>query len=490
MGLKLPGQRLDKETMEWIALAVLATLYVVLAVTARRNARQAAVSVAASEYAALHDHVTELPNRVLFHDRVHQATRAAARDGAGFAVLMIDLDRFKVINDTLGHHNGDLLLCTVGARLSETLRAGDSVARLGGDEFAVLVTDIHSTEDAVEASARVRKAIAERLELEEIGVEVEASVGIALFPAHGDDPETLLQHADIAMYVAKQAHSGYAIFEDDHDGAARENLELIADLRRGIEDDELVLHFQPKARLTDGTIAGVEALVRWDHSQRGFLYPDAFIALAENTGLIRELTLHVLDRALAQTRAWMDAGLDLTMAVNVSTRNLLDLTLPDQVEALLETHGVPAHKLELEITETTIMADPPRAKAVLARLSQLGLSLAVDDFGTGYTSLGWLRDLPVTTLKIDKSFVMPMGTSDGDAKIVRSIVQLGSSLGLKIVAEGVEDEGSYAALRELGCDLAQGYYLSKPQPVDRLEAWLRTTASTSAGGGLSAELTA
>lgn len=303
-------------------------------------------------------------------------------------------------------------------------------------------------------------------------------MGIALFPAHGDDPETLLQHADIAMYIAKQAHSGYAIYDDTDASASRENLALIADLRRGIEDDELVLHYQPKARLADGTVAGVEALVRWDHPERGFLYPDAFIALAENTGLIRELTLHVLDRALAQTRVWLDAGHDLTMAVNVSTRNLLDLTLPDQVEALLETHRVPAHKLELEITETTIMADPPRAKAVLARLSQLGPSLAVDDFGTGYTSLGWLRDLPLTTLKIDKSFVMPMATSDGDAKIVRSIVQLGSSLGLKIVAEGVEDEASYQALRALGCDLAQGYHLSKPQPADRLEAWLsRTTAS-------------
>ncbi|MDA0184980.1 bifunctional diguanylate cyclase/phosphodiesterase [Solirubrobacter phytolaccae] len=476
--------------MEWIALAVLATLYVVLAVTARRNARRAAGSVAASEYAALHDHVTELPNRVLFHDRVHQATRAAARDGEGFAVFVVDLDRFKVINDTLGHHNGDLLLCTVGARLTETLRAGDSIARLGGDEFAVLVTGVRSTEDAVEASARVRAAIAGRIELEEIGVEVEASVGIALFPAHGDDPEALLQHADIAMYVAKQAHSGYAIYDDGDTGASRENLALIADLRRGIEDDELVLHYQPKANLATGRTAGVEALVRWDHSERGFLYPDAFIALAENTGLIRELTLHVLDRALAQTRAWMDAGLDLHMAVNVSTRNLLDLTLPDQVEALLETHGVPADRLELEITETTIMADPPRAKAVLARLSQLGLSLAVDDFGTGYTSLGWLRDLPVTTLKIDKSFVMPLATSDGDAKIVRSIVQLGSSLGLQVVAEGVEDQASWDILRDLGCDLAQGYHLSKPQPVERLEAFLRTTDSTSVTGGLSAELTA
>ncbi len=470
--------------------AVLSLLYVMLAGWAVRASRRTRVHAAASEYAALHDHVTELPNRVLFHDRVHQATKLAAREGATLAVLMIDLDRFKEINDTLGHHNGDLLLCTVGARLTETLRAGDSVARLGGDEFAVLITDVRDREAAVEATARVRAAIAQRLELEGIGVEVEASVGIALYPEHGEDPETLLQHADVAMYTAKRAHSGHALYDDGVDRYSRANLELIADLRRGIDDEELVLHFQPKADLATGRVVGVEALVRWDHPERGFLYPDAFIPMAENTGLIRPLTLHVLDRALAQTRVWMQQGLDLTMAVNVSTRNLLDLTLPDEVETLLELHSVPASKLELEITETTIMADPPRAKAVLARLAAMGISLAVDDFGTGYTSLSWLRDLPLTTLKIDKSFVMRMATDEGDAKIVHSTVQLGCSLGLKVVAEGVEDEASWEQLVALGCNLAQGYYLSRPQPVEPLTEWLRTAARTSATSGLSAELTA
>ncbi len=293
----------------------------------------------ASEHAALHDHVTELPNRVLFHDRVHQATNRAAREGRAVAVLMIDLDRFKEINDTLGHHNGDLLLCTIGERLTATLRASDSVARLGGDEFAVLLTDIGGTEDALDAATRVRAAISERLELEDIGVEIEASVGIALYPEHGEDPETLLQHADVAMYTAKRAHSGQALYDGTTDAYSRENLELIADLRRAIDEDELVLHFQPKADLASGTAVGVEALVRWQHPERGFLYPDAFIALAENTGLIRPLTLHVLHKALAQTRAWNDQGLVLDMAVNVSTRNLLDLTLPDEVQRLLELHG-------------------------------------------------------------------------------------------------------------------------------------------------------
>jgi diguanylate cyclase (GGDEF)-like protein len=474
----------------WIALIVLALLYGVLALRWRRASRRLHIQAAASERAALHDHVTELPNRVLFHDRVHQASKLAARNGSGLAVLMIDLDRFKEINDTLGHHNGDLLLCTVGHRLTETLRASDSVARLGGDEFAILVTGIGGVEDALDAAARVRAAISQRLELEGIGVEVDASVGIALYPEHGEDPETLLQHADVAMYTAKRAHSGHAVYDGAVDQYSRENLEQIADLRRAIDDGELVLHFQPKADLQTGVTVGVEALVRWDHPERGFLYPDAFIGLAENTGLIRPLTLHVLDQALEQTRAWNDAGLPLNMAVNVSTRNLLDLTLPDEVERLLELHGVPAQQLELEITETTIMADPPRAKAVLARLAALGVGLAVDDFGTGYTSLSWLRDLPLTTLKIDKSFVMKMASVEGDALIVRSTVQLGSSLGLKVVAEGVEDAASWGELRALGCDLAQGYYFSRPQAEPVLTPWLRTAASTSGTGGLSAELTA
>ncbi len=451
--------------MVWIVLGVLAVLYVLLA---RRASARLRAQAAANEHAALHDPVTELPNRVLFHERVHRAIA----DGPA-SVLMIDLDRFKEINDTLGHHNGDLLLCMVGARLA---READCVARLGGDEFAVLVTG-----DPIDAAARIRAAISERLELEGIGVEVEASVGIATYPEHGDDPETLLQRADAAMYAAKRARSGSAVYRDGF-GYSRENLELIADLRRALDDDEIVVYFQPKAALTTGRVVAVEALVRWQHPERGLVFPDAFIPLAENTGLMRPLTHHVLDRALAQCRAW---DLEYGVSVNVSTRNLLDPTLPETVDALLERHGVPADRLELEITETTIMADPAGAKAVLARLRAMGVGLAVDDFGTGYTSLGWLRELPVTTLKIDKSFVM-----DFDSVIVASIVQLGRSLGLQVVAEGVEDSESWEALRALGCDLVQGYHLSRPQPEAVLTPWLRTAASTVATGGLSPELSA
>ena len=453
----------------WLAAVIaLTVLYASLLSAVTRGARRARLQAVANEHAALHDPVTELPNRVLFHDRIHQAIARAGRDGTGVAVMMLDLDRFKEINDTLGHHNGDLLLCMLGVRLTAAVRASDSVARLGGDEFAVLV----DADGALETAARLRAAISERAELAGIGVEPEASVGIALSPHHAADPEELLRRADVAMYAAKRAHSGVAVYSEEIETYSLERLELIADLRGAIEAGEIVLHFQPTARLDDGRVVGVEALARWDHPERGFLYPDAFIPAAELTGLMRPLTFHVLDVALAQCARWREQGHALGVSVNVSTRNLLDLTLPDIVSELLDVHGVPPEQLELEITETTIMADPPRVKAVLARLAALGVTLAVDDFGTGYTSLAWLRELPLTTLKIDKSFVLNMGCDEGHAVIVRSTVQLGRSLGLRVIAEGVEERECWNELRALGCDVAQGYLLSRPQPADALCGWL------------------
>jgi diguanylate cyclase (GGDEF)-like protein len=453
----------------WIAaVGALTAMYATLLAAVTRGARRARLQAAATEHAALHDPVTELPNRVLFHDRVHQAIARAGRDGTGLAVMMLDLDRFKEVNDTLGHHNGDLLLCMLGARLTAAVRASDSVARLGGDEFAVLV----DADDALETAARLRAAITERAELAGVGVEPEASVGIALYPHHAADPEELLRRADVAMYASKRAHSGVAIYSEEIETYSLERLELIADLRGAIEAGDIVVHFQPTATLADGRVIGVEALARWEHPERGFLYPDAFIPAAELTGLMRPLTFHVLDVALGQCAEWRAQGHELGVSVNVSTRNLLDLTLPDIVNELLVVHGVPASQLELEITETTIMADPPRVKAVLARLAALGVTLAVDDFGTGYTSLSWLRELPLTTLKIDKSFVLNMQRDEGHAVIVRSTVQLGRSLGLRVIAEGVEERESWDELRALGCDIAQGYLLSRPQPAETLGGWL------------------
>lgn len=453
-------------------LVALVVLYFAALAPVTRAARRLRAQWAENERLALYDPVTDLPNRTLFHDRVYRAAALAGRRSSTAAVLLIDLDRFKEINDTLGHHNGDLLLHRVGERLLDAARASDSVARLGGDEFAVLLSDVDGAAGARDAAVRLREAISRRVELEGIGVEVEASVGVALYPDHGADPEQLLQRADVAMYSAKELHTGVEVYSTDRDLYSRDRLELMADLRQAIDNGEIGVHFQPVADLSTTKIVGVEALVRWDHPRQGFLHPDRFMPFAELTGLIRPLTLHVLDVALGQCRAWQDEGLEVGVAVNLSTRNLLDLTIPDELELLLARHDVPASMLEMEITETAIMADPPRAKAVLARLSDLGVGMAIDDFGIGYTALSWLRDLPITSLKIDRSFVIDMSSNEGDAVIVRSTVQLGRNLGLSVVAEGVEDEATWKLLRELGCNLAQGYHLSRPKPADELTAWL------------------
>ena len=473
VALAIAGAAVILEPPAIAAVVVLSSgMYLALYVWMQSVGRRAAIQNEQSLHAALHDPVTDLPNRVLMHDRIASAIEHAERRGNRAAVLLLDLDRFKDVNDTLGHHSGDLLLHTVGQRLRASVRSSDSVARLGGDEFALLLTDLGDVAAAEEVARSVHLAVSEPVELEGIGIEVEPSIGIAVFPDHGTDPETLLQHADVAMYTAKRAHGEVAVYDLKIDSGSRERLELVAELRRAIDEDELTLHFQPKGRLPDGEVLGVEALVRWDHPDRGRLAPDRFIPLAERTGLMAPLTHHVLDRALAQNRRWADLGLELGIAVNISTRNLHDLTLPDQIQQLLELHGVPAKRLELEVTETTIMADPPRAKAVLARLSALGVGLAVDDFGTGYTSLAWLRDLPLTTLKIDRSFVGSMCTNRGDSIIVRSTVQLGRNLGLEVVAEGVEDALCWDQLADLGCEVGQGFYLCRPQPADALTAWM------------------
>jgi diguanylate cyclase (GGDEF)-like protein len=394
---------------------------------------------------------------------------------------MIDLDRFKEINDTLGHHNGDLLLRTVGARLIAAVRGSDSVARLGGDEFAVLVQGVYGPEDAVEAAERIRAAVSERLELAGIGVEVEASLGIALYPEHGDDPETLLQHADVAMYSAKESHLGVCLYERDQDVNSPRRLALLGELRQAMNDPgQLLLHYQPKVQVGNGGVAGVEALVRWQHPKHGLLGPMEFIPAAERTGLIRPLTIRILETALRQARTWNDARLPpMMMAVNISTRCLLESDFADQIRRLLDEAGVPADQLELEITESTIMSDPENAMAVLLRLAEFGVSLAIDDFGTGYSSLSYLKQLPVHLLKIDRSFITDMRPGESDEAIVRSSVDLGRNLGLDVVAEGVESEATWQHLADLGCDQAQGFFFARPMPSSEIPAWLETWAARS-----------
>jgi len=409
---------------------------------------------------------------MLLRDRLTQALSAAQRHDSPLALLLLDLDRFKEVNDTFGHQQGDLLLCEVGRRLRGALRASDTLARLGGDEFAVLLPDTDA--DGAEATAeKLRAALEPPILVERQPVAVGASVGIALCPDHGADASTLLRHADVAMYTAKQAGTALATYDAAQDQYSPERLGLIAELRQAIAHGGLILHYQPKADVSTGRVRGVEALVRWQHPARGLIPPDQFIPLAEHTGLIAPLTSWVLDAALRQRRVWARDGLDLDVAVNLSMWNLRDPALPDTVAALLERYDVPAARLCLELTESSVMADPAHSLAVLARLRALGVRLAVDDFGTGYSSLAYLKRLPVDEIKIDRSFARDMGADDTDAAIVRSTIGLGQSLGLTVVTEGVEDRATWDLLAAGGCDLAQGYYLSQPLPADELCRWLQ-----------------
>ncbi len=450
------------------------TIAMVEDVTERKQAeeelrRQAALN----EYQALHDALTGLPNRTLFRDRIQQAILTAEREGGGVAVLMMDLDRFKEINDTLGHHSGDALLRELAARLHDALRANDTVARLGGDEFGVLLSMESDRASVVHVIERLREAVERPVVLDGLPLGVEASIGVALYPDHADDVDSLVQQADVAMYTAKEENSSYAFYDAetvDYDPA---RLTLVGELRRALDQRELVLYYQPKAALSDGNVSSVEALLRWIHPVRGLVPPDDFIPLAQQTGLMKPLTLYVLDEALAQCRAWEETGIRLSVAVNLSTRNLLDVDFPDDVTRLLTKWGVDPALLELEITESTMLADPVRTKVVLDRLAGLGVRLSIDDFGTGYSSLAYLKRLPVNELKIDRSFVMNMSRDEDDAVIVRSTIDLGRNLGLEVVAEGVEDEETWRKLGSLGCHVAQGYYLSRPVPAEELTAWLR-----------------
>ena len=429
----------------------------------------------ALRHQASHDALTDLPNRTLLQDRLGEVLALSVRDAAPLALLLLDLDHFKEVNDALGHHAGDGLLQQVGPRIQNTLCAADTVARLGGDEFAVLLPGA----DAAAASA-VAGAILAALEppFEVAGrvVEVRASIGAALAPAHGTAAQDLLRRADVAMYVAKRAQRGYALYDPSQDTHSPERFTLIQELRLAIRDGRLALHFQPQVLLGGGQICGMEALVRWPHQTRGLILPDEFVPLAEQTGLIVPLTRWVLETALHRCAAWQQAGHRFGVAVNLAMSSLHDAQLPSTVAALVERAGVAPGSLTLEITESGLMADPARAMAVLTRIHALGVQIAIDDFGTGYSSLSYLKRMPVDELKIDKSFVLGMGAGQGDKDlaIVRSVIALGRALDLRVVAEGVETETALELVRDAGCDVVQGYHLSRPLPPPQLEQWLRT----------------
>jgi diguanylate cyclase (GGDEF)-like protein len=424
------------------------------------------------ERQALHDLLTGLPNRKLLIRRTREALDGAAAGRRATALFLLDLDRFKEINDTLGHQVGDTLLKLVARRLEATVRPGDCVARLGGDEFAVLVDGVDDAQEAVYIADRLRTALAEPFRSESMTFEIEGSIGVAVHPEHGLDFETLLQRADVAMYVAKERGTGVEIYSPETDRHSTMRLGLLGELRSALDKGELELYYQPKADLRTGDVVGVEALLRWRHPARGMVPPDEFIPLAEQTGLMRHITQFVVDEALRQLAAWWRGGLRVQVAVNVCARDLYDRDFAPYLRGRLELHGVPPRALMVEVTESVLMADPARAASTLVSLAELGVGVSLDDFGTGYSSLVHLKRLPVSEVKIDRSFVMRMDVHEDDAAIVRSIIELATALGLRVVAEGVETQESWDRLAVYGCDAAQGWYLAKAMPPEAVTRWL------------------
>jgi len=425
---------------------------------------------------ATHDALTDLPNRILLRDRLQQAIHGAQRDGRALAIVLLDLNRFKDINDTLGHYQGDRVLKHVATRLKYVVREADTLARLGGDEFAIILNPLHSLDDVYTVVAKIQKALAPPYTLENLTLDVSASVGAALFPQHGNDADTLLQRVDVAMYAAKQDKKDFVLYSEKLDQQSPRRLSLVSELREAIKNDELSLRYQPIVNNLTQIVSEAEVLVRWEHKIHGTLNPDEFIPLAERSGLIYPLTQWVIKNALRQQAAWRKLGLDLGMAVNISAQTLLDPEFVDQVTGLLAAHDVPPQQLILEITESSIMFDQELALHILTRFSDMGVRIAIDDFGTGYSSLSYLRKLPVTQLKIDKSFVLDMLENENDAVIVNATIDLGHNLGLKVIAEGVENEDILKRLRQRGCDGMQGYHINYPLRSEDFLPWFYNAA--------------
>ena len=439
----------------------------------RQERRQADETIQRLAYT---DPVTGLPNRIRFRELVQEAVAAGQREHRPVAVLLLNLDHFREVNNTLGHNLGDSLLRQVGIRLRSALFAPDVVARLGADEFGILLPRLAAVDDVRYVIEKLQHFLEAPFILDEIPIIVEASLGVATMPEHAGDADTLLQRADIAMYRAKQMASGYAIYTPEYDRRSPERLGLMAELRAAIEGSQLLLHFQPKVDIKTRRIVGTEALVRWQHPRLGLLAPDKFILAAEQTGLIGPLTRWVLTDALSKCQGACREGIELRVSVNLSARSLHDPHLVGMVEDVLKATDAEPHRLTLEITESAIVLDPKRAEETLVALSRLGIWISIDDFGTGYTSLASIKHLPVNEIKIDKSFVLGMLASNSDATIVRSVIDLGHNLGLRVVAEGVETKEIYDAVSALGCDEAQGYFISKPQACESLKSWFPTAA--------------
>ena len=461
--------------MAYLMLGVGLALIVIMGLLLRRYHGRLVRQVEDSRHLALHDALTGLPNRALFADRLGHALAGVRRHGNGLAVLLVDLDRFKEVNEALGHVHGDRLLCEVANRLVSSFREGDTVARLAGDEFAILLPDA-SEAVATDLARRALGSLEQSFTVGEVTVDIETSVGLTMAPQHAGTAEELMRCADLALWSAKERKTGVVAYEPAETATQPNRLLLLGELRRALEQrDQLVLHYQPKVALNPSHLVGVEALVRWRHPTKGIVPPAEFIPIAESTGLINKLTAYVLEEAVRQAREWLSAGLTVPIAVNLSPRCLLDIDLVDLVRDLLAAHRLPAGLLRLEMTETAVMTNPALAMKTLTGLHKLGIRLSIDDYGTGYSSMAYLNRLPVDELKVDRSFVLNMLENDNDAVLVRSAIDLGHNLGLTVVAEGVEKAEHVAALRDFGCDVAQGYHYARPMPSDEATSWLRNS---------------
>jgi diguanylate cyclase (GGDEF)-like protein len=426
---------------------------------------------------AFHDRLTDLPNRWLLYESLEKKLQTAEHGHHHVAVMIVDLDDFKSINDTLGHEFGDRVLQQIAPRLRDALGPRGLLARLGGDEFAAVLDGVHDEAEALSWAEQLLVVLQRPCEIDSMVLHIAGSIGVACYPQHGRSADELLRHADVALYCAKSERSTCRLYAREHDEHSIDRLALAAQLGRGIERGELVVHYQPKVPLTEGGTCGVEALVRWNHPQLGSIGPEAFIPISEHTGLIKGVTERVLDASLRQCRAWRTKGLNIRFSVNISTRTLLDHDLPATIRTLLHRYRVPAASLQLEITESRFVADLGRARTVLHELRAMGVTIAIDDFGTGFSSLAQLQQLPVDEIKIDRSFVMRMETDRDDAVLVHSIIELAHNLGLHVTAEGVETPATDRILRDMGCDFAQGYYVSRPVPADECRRVLSAIAS-------------
>ncbi len=467
-------------TLEMIVATILfsGAIFVITVVNLSLASIRLSEHFAARErHRALHDELTELPNRVLAEEQLDHGLQICKRNRTPLAFLLMDLVRFKEINDSLGHFYGDYLLQEVAHRMRKVVRKCDTLARFGGDEFAMVLPDT-TLEQAVLISTKIANALDQPFMIEGHSLKVGISIGIAMYPEHGTDSETLIQHADIAMYEAKRNDVVYAVFNIEQHRTTFNRLVMVGELRDAIANDDMFLCYQPKISIRDKRLIGVEALARWQHMEKGIIDPDDFISLAEQTGLCKPFTNLVLDKALGQCAKWQAEGFHIPVAVNLSLKNLHDLDFPADVEHLLKKWQIKPEMLLLEITESSLIIDQKRVTKVISKLTKMGLHLSIDDFGTGYSSISYLKQFPAREIKIDKSFIIGMLDNEDNAVIVKSTIEMIHNIGRKVVAEGVEDEDTMQFLMELECDIIQGFHLCRPLPANELREWLNTTAWT------------